>query len=69
MFKNLDAEQARYGHSNEYVAKQLSITRTTYENKKQRGNFKLSEIRKLCDLYECDFYYLFAEGEPSRKPA
>lgn len=63
MFKNLDAEQARWGHSNQFVADELAISRTTYEKKKKSGNFKLPEAKKLCKLYNCKFEYLFATDD------
>lgn len=61
MFRNLDAEQARAGLSNEQIANYLSLSRITYENKKKTGNFKYGEITKLLDLFKVKFEYLFAE--------
>lgn len=60
MFPNLEAEQARNGHTNEEVAKRLGISRQTYELKKKFGSFKLKEINGLLELYRADFVYLFA---------
>ena len=60
MFPNLKAEQARKGMSNQQVAEYIGVCRKTYENKLRAGNFFVEESRKLCELFECDFYYLFA---------
>lgn len=62
MFPNLNAEQARWGHSNESTAQKLGLNRTTYENKKRTGRFSIAEINHLCELYNCDYDYLFADS-------
>lgn len=59
MFPNLNAEQARYGHSNQFVADFLRLSRCSYESKKRNGKFSMDEINKLCDFYKCDYKYLF----------
>lgn len=61
MFPNLNAEQARYGESNEAVANFLGISRVAYEGKKRRGSFTITEANKLCDKYQCSYPYLFSE--------
>ena len=61
MFANLEAEQARHGHTNEFVANKLKMSRRTFEIKKQKGTFKLPEIKKLMEMYGKDFFYLFEE--------
>ena len=61
MFPNLNAEQARYGDSNETVAAFLGVTRVCYEGKKKRGTFSITEANKLCDKYGCDYAYLFSQ--------
>ena len=38
MFRNLEAEQARLGLTNQDVATILGISRVSYENKKKSGN-------------------------------
>lgn len=58
-FFNLDAEQGRYKHTNEYVANQLNLSRTNYEQKKRSGRFTVPECKALCSLYKCSFEYLF----------
>lgn len=60
MFPNLNAEQARYGESNTFVAEILGITRASYESKKRNGRFSVTDANKLCDHYNCDYAYLFA---------
>lgn len=61
MFRNLDAEQARFGFTNQAVADKLGISRVSYENKKRTGKFTTFEIKVLCKLFKCKFDYLFAE--------
>ena len=63
MYPNLNAEQARQGHSNEYVAKLLDISRQLYERKKNIGRFTVEECRFLCNLYGANFEYLFKMAE------
>ena len=63
MFRNLNAEQARYGLTNEQMADFLGITRKTYETKRATGNFTFHEIRKLCKKFNVDFNYLFETAE------
>lgn len=60
MFVNLKAEQARHSMTNADVAEALGISRTCYESKLRTGNFRVSEAKKLCGLYGCEFDYLFA---------
>lgn len=69
MLPNLNAEQARYGHSNQCVADTLHLCRNAYEAKKRSGRFSLDEINALCDLYNCDYGYLFCQKPigPSRQ--
>lgn len=47
MFRNLEAEQARLGLSNESMAEYLGISRVAYENKKKTGKFKYIEIKNF----------------------
>lgn len=60
MFPNLNAEQARHGHTNEKAAAAIGLKRCAYESKKQNGRFSMNEINALCDLYKCDYKYLFS---------
>ena len=59
MFRNLEAEQARFGYTNQVVADKLGISRVSYENKKKTGKFTTLEIKILCRLFGCKFDYLF----------
>lgn len=60
MFRNINAEQARRGVTDQEIADLLGITRSTYSRKKNTGNFSLSEVRFLMHYFNCDFDYLFA---------
>ena len=60
MFRNINAEQARRGVTDQEIADLLGITRSTYSRKKNTGNFSLSEVRFLMRYFDCDFHYLFA---------
>ena len=60
MFPNLNAEQARKGHTNVTTAQMLGLSRTSFEKKKKNGRFTVDEARKLCDIYDSTFGYLFA---------
>ena len=64
MFRNLDAEQARFSMTNQQVANKIGISRVSYENKKRTGKFTALEAKKLCKIFHVKFDYLFAtEGE------
>lgn len=59
MFKNLQAEQARKGMTNQQVANSIGINRNTYESKKKSGRFTVKECQRLCLLFQSSFEYLF----------
>lgn len=59
MYRNLQAEQARLGMTNQQVANIIGINRNTYENKKKTGRFTVKECRLLCKLFQSSFEYLF----------
>lgn len=63
MFNNLNAEQARLGYTNSYVASELGISRVSYESKKKTGKFTTPEIKKLCKMFKRGFDYLFETDE------
>ena len=63
MYSNLDAEQARKGHSNAFVADMMGISRVSFENKKKTGKFTAKECKKLCTFYNSTFEYLFYTNE------
>lgn len=60
LYPNLKAEQSRAGLTNQMVANAIGISRVTYESKKKSGRFDVSESKKLCELFKCEFDYLFA---------
>lgn len=60
MYRNIKAEQARAGMTNQRVADVLGITRRSYELKIKRGGFTVEEGKTLCRLFSCSFDYLFA---------
>lgn len=53
MFRNLIAEQARAGLTNQQVADYLGVSRSGYEAKKRAGRFSVVECSKLCWLFGC----------------
>ncbi len=59
MFNNLSAEQKRINLTNQEVANYLGISRVTYERKKRYGTFNVTQINKLCKLFNCTYDYLF----------
>lgn len=63
MFRNLNAEQARFDKTNQQMADFLGVTRKTYETKKATGTFTLSEVKKLCEYFGVTFEYLFEMKE------
>ena len=65
MFKNLDAEQARSGKTNQAMADLIGISRVSYESKKRTGKFTVKEIATLCKFFETTFEYLFATDKKS----
>lgn len=69
MFVNLKAEQARHGMTNATVAEKLGISRTCYESKLRTENFRVSEAMKRCELYGCEFNYLFATPNTGQSSA
>lgn len=59
IFPNLEAEQARVGITDSELALHLKISRITLLNKKRNGNFYLSEIISIMNLFNKDFSYIF----------
>lgn len=59
MFRNLQAEQARMGLTNQEVADRVGISRVSYESKKKSGRFTVKECAKLCNIFRTNFEYLF----------
>ena len=62
MFPNLEMEQGRNGHSDEYVARRLGMPQNEYCSRKESGAFVVSEIDILLDMYDKPFEYLFRCG-------
>ena len=60
MFRNLEAEQARFSYTNQEMAGKLVLSRTSYENKKKTGKFTALEAKKMCKIFKVKFDYLFA---------
>jgi hypothetical protein len=68
MYPNLEVEQTRRGHSDEYVARKLGITERAYRNRKESNAMPLSEAVALVDMYDKSMEYLFrdrGDGSPS----
>lgn len=63
MFPNLDAEQARNRMTNEETARELKLSRVSYEKKKKTGRFTPRECKKLCEVFKVGFEYLFEEED------
>lgn len=63
MFRNLNAEQARYNVTNTDCAEVLGISRVSYERKKKTGTFTLSEAMALCKFFKVTCEYLFQKQE------
>jgi len=59
MFPNLEIEQASNGHSDKYVAEKLGMTLQAYCSRKKSGEFLMSEIVALLQIYNKPFEYLF----------
>lgn len=65
MFKNLNAEQARFGKTNQTMADIIGISRVSYEHKKRTGEFTVREIALLCKFFNKTFEYLFDTAQKS----
>ena len=61
MYPNLNAEQARYGDSDEVVSKLLCMSRASYNTKKKKGKFDIEQAAFLCNRYVNDINYLFSK--------
>lgn len=69
VFRNLEAEQARFGYTNQQMADKLGISRVSYENKKKTGKFIALEAKKLCKIFKVKFDYLFATESDQKESA
>ena len=64
MFRNLDAEQARFDLNNQEMATYLGYKdRKSYETKKANGTFSLMDCKKLAQLFGVTMDYLFETEE------
>lgn len=63
MFRNLNAEQARFSYTNQQMADKIGISRVSYESKKKTGKFTAIEAKKLCKIFKVKFDYLFATDD------
>ena len=59
MYPNLDAEQARHGHTDDYVARVLGISVEEYQKRKASRSIGLQEAVALEAMYEQSTEYLF----------
>jgi len=59
MYPNLEAEQSRFGHSDEYVAQRLGISAEAYRDRKESDGILLSEAVVLTGIYSKSMDYLF----------
>ena len=67
-FRNLKAEQARYGYTNEQMGQFLGMSRGSYETKLRNGKFYIDEIGLIIKLFpHLGYEYLFAK-EGSEDP-
>lgn len=66
IYRNLKAEQARQGFTNEQMAQFLGMSRGNYEAKLRNGRFYANEALVLCKIFNCGFDYLFATDDESR---
>lgn len=62
MFPNLEIEQARRGHTDEYVAGKLGISPQEYRSGRESGTLAASVADILLDMYGTPFEYLFERG-------
>jgi hypothetical protein len=66
MFPYLDAELARSGHSGDYVARELGMTRQEYEALRDLGSFRLSEAVALSAMCDKPVEHLFQPAGGAR---
>lgn len=67
MFRNLEAEQARFGYNNTDMAQILGISRVSYESKKKTGKFTIPECKIMCKTFKCKFAYLFETKDDAQQ--
>jgi len=62
VYPNLEAEQARLGHSDEYVAQKLGMSAEEYRERKESDGILASEAVALAGIYSRSMDYLFGAG-------
>jgi len=62
MYPNLDAEQARRGHSDGYIASALGISVEEFQARKASKTMELPEAEALAAMYGWSTEYLFETG-------
>ncbi|MCL2220668.1 MAG: hypothetical protein FWC23_11000 [Chitinispirillia bacterium] len=60
IFPNLEAEQARFGYTEEFVAQKLGMTTLEYREHKRSGAFRLPEALVLVEMYGKSMDYLLS---------
>ncbi len=64
MFRNLNAEQRRFGLNNQQMAELLKFKdRKSYEIKKATGSFTLPEAKALAKYFGVSLDYLFETAD------
>ena len=59
-YPNLILEIKRHGETQDDLSKLLGISRTTFNFKLQgKSEWTISEIEKICEHYEMNYYELF----------
>jgi len=59
MYPNLDAEQARHGHTDGQIADVLGLTLQEYQAQKASKTIQLPEAQRLAAVYKLSTEYLF----------
>jgi transcriptional regulator with XRE-family HTH domain len=58
---NLETEQTRRRHTEEYVARKLGLTQQAYRLRKELASFSVEETLALAEIYDRPVEYLFKE--------
>jgi hypothetical protein len=66
MYQNLEGERIRHGHTEEYLAEKLGITRQEYRRRTGSGSFSGSDAAVLTAIYRKSFEYLFFQNGMGR---
>ena len=64
MFKNIEIELLKRGKTRRWLAAEIGISESGLRNKlKGRKDFTLSEIKKIIDVFDLPWDYLFERTE------